>query len=158
MSPRARPRAKIRDVNGDLTEAAFQKRVVGLARAYGWRIFHAPDNRPAGPRNTVQATVGSEAIGFPDLVLVKPPRIVFAELKKRTGRLGPGQREWLDLFREVGLRIDTFVEEAGDVDGITPPKVESHLWRPADWVAIQHVLRDGQEYRYDLDPVAEDMR
>lgn len=56
--------------------------------------------------------------GFPDLVLVHPSRgLVFAELKTTTGKVTPEQLTWINELRETGA--------------------EAHLWRPADWPAIE---------------------
>jgi hypothetical protein len=49
-----------------------------VARAFGWRRYHTflSKHSPAG---------------FPDEVLVRPPRLIFAELKSDHGRLKPEQ-------------------------------------------------------------------
>lgn len=52
-----------------LTEKQFQARVVGLAVANGWSVYHTHDSRR------------SQA-GYPDLTLWRGKRLVFAELKK----------------------------------------------------------------------------
>lgn len=91
-----------------LTEARFQSQVVQYARLMGWRSYHTRDSR------------GSDA-GFPDLVLVRRPRVIFAELKADRGRLTDKQREWLAALTECA--------------------VESYLWRPTDWPEIERVLR-----------------
>lgn len=160
MSPRALSKS------GQLTEAAWQIQVVGAARMYGWRTYHAPDGggAPAG-RGGRRVTLGQlpEGRGFPDLVLLRGPRIVVAELKTVKGRLGPGQQEWLDLFAEVGATIDQLIHDhqsngrvrlAGAAQGTSGyPSVESYLWRPGDWEQVQSVLGRGQERRVDLDPL-----
>ena len=159
MSPR-----RALNVAGELTEGAWQAQVVGLARLYAWRlIYHAPagghGSRSAGTRRVASEQL-PEGGGFPDLVLIKGPRLVVAELKSRTGRLRPGQADWLDAFRGVGIAVAGLVEECnlgrqrdcfGDL--IDPPRVEAYLWRPADWPNVHNVLRGGQEYRPELDPV-----
>lgn len=128
---------------GELTEAGWQAQVIGLARLYGWRIFHAPDNRPAGTTGRPQRLAAPEGRGFPDLVLVKPPRLIFAELKTRTGRLGPGQAEWLDDLRAVGQAVGLAALDR-TVNG-RRPSVEVYLWRPADLDEVQTVLGAGLE-------------
>jgi len=60
--------------------------------------------------------------GFPDLVLLRPPRVIFAELKTADGRLSPDQREWRTKL-------------------LACPGVEYHLWRPEDWDELREVLR-----------------
>jgi hypothetical protein len=69
--------------------------------------------------------------GFPDLVLVRPPRLILAELKanpetQKAGRPSDEQSEWL---RQLGL----------------VPGVEVYVWRPTDWQEIYLTLaRDSQ--------------
>jgi hypothetical protein len=92
-------------------EAAFQSVVVEVARLAGWRIAHFRAARTAqGWRTPVTA----DGAGWPDLVLVRPPRLVFAELKSQTGQVKPQQTEWLDVLRLL-------------------PQVEVFVWRPSDW-------------------------
>ena len=53
--------------------------------------------------------------------MVRPPNVVFAELKTEVGKVGPEQRGWLDAL--------------GRCEG-----VEAGLWRPGDWKRIEEVL------------------
>src|SRR2546428_10146595 len=85
-------------------ERDFLQQVKDLAGFSGWLAYHTLDSR------------GSEA-GFPDLVLVRRGRVVFAELKSEDGKLSQVQARWL-----LGLAI------AG---------AEVHLWRPSDWPQIE---------------------
>ena len=68
-----------------MTEAELQAAIVDTAELAGWLVFHDHDSRlnPAG---------------LPDLVLVKPPRVVFLELKSEKGRVRPEQQIWLDAL------------------------------------------------------------
>lgn len=90
------------------TEKAFQEQVLDLARLSGWRCYHTHDSRRSAP-------------GFPDLVLCRPPVIVFAELKTEVGKTRPEQREWLAALGGCG-------------------GVEARLWRPSDWKEIERTL------------------
>lgn len=92
-----------------VTEKQLQAQVLQLARLSGWRCYHTYDSRRSAP-------------GFPDLVLVRPPRLIFVELKTTTGRLRPTQAEWLD-------------DLAGCEDA---PEV--HIWRPSSWDEIETTL------------------
>jgi hypothetical protein len=65
--------------------------------------------------------VTADGAGRPDLVLVRPPRIIFAELKSETGELKPRQAEWLDVLRLL-------------------PATETYLWRPRDWAELVEIL------------------
>ena len=142
---------------GEPNEAAWQYTVVGVARLYGWRIFHAPAGGKGGRADREQLPEGR---GFPDLVMVRGPRLVFAELKTRTGKLGPGQEEWLHAFAVVGdavesLRLAALAANGGALPlACHPPaSVEAYLWRPADFEDVHAVLGRGQERRHDLDPI-----
>ncbi len=95
-----------------LSEKHFQAQVVELARLSGWLTYHTHDSRH------------SQA-GFPDLVMVRAPRVVFAELKSESGRIRPGQGQWLEAL--------------GDSES-----VEARLWRPSDWPEIEEALRRRQ--------------
>jgi hypothetical protein len=95
-----------------LSEKAFSQTVTDLARLLGWACYRT------------WLSVRSPA-GFPDLVLVRPPRLIFAELKSEKGRLTEAQRAWIELLAQV-------------------PAVETYVWRPSDWPTILAVLsRDG---------------
>jgi hypothetical protein len=91
-----------------LTEARFMAQVVEYARLMGWRTYHT------------RRSEGSEA-GFPDLVLVRRPRIVWAELKSERGKATPQQLVWLLELLEC--------------------RQEVYLWRPEDWPRIERILR-----------------
>ncbi len=68
-----------------MTEADLQQLLTDAAELNGWLVFHDNDSR----RN---------AAGFPDLVLVKPPRVLFLELKSEIGRVRPEQHVWMDAL------------------------------------------------------------
>lgn len=90
-------------------ETDFQEQVVSLALLCGWLVYHTYDSRRSRK-------------GFPDLVLVKPPRVIFAELKAADGRTTVEQREWLDALNRC-------------------PGVEAYLLRPADLERFRDALR-----------------
>ena len=100
-------------------EASFQGVVVETARLAGWRCAHFRPGRTqdGGWRTPVTA----DGAGWPDLVLVRPPRIIFAELKNDRGEVRPAQLEWLDVLRLL-------------------PYAEVYLWRPSDWDAVVETL------------------
>jgi len=91
-------------------EKAFQARVVELAEANGWDWFHVYNSRRSRK-------------GFPDLLLWKDDRaVIYAELKKRTGKTSAEQDGVLGgLRRALGTRV--------------------FVWRPADLPQIERVLR-----------------
>ena len=92
-----------------VTEAELQANVLELAGRLGWLSYHTHDSRRS-------------AAGFPDLVLVRGDRLVFAELKRERRYPTPAQRHWLAALAAVTT-------------------VSAHLWRPSDWPAIEEELR-----------------
>jgi hypothetical protein len=97
-----------------VTEAQFTDAVVALAKLRGWQVAHfRPAPSAKGWRTPMQGD-----IGFPDLVLARDGKVVFAELKSSTGKVGPGQRQW--------------------ASAIGP---NCHLWRPGDMTRIAEILR-----------------
>ena len=92
-----------------ITEMQWMRLLIDLALWWGWRPWHDEDSRLNLP-------------GLPDLILVRPPRIIFAELKVGRGRLNLDQQRWArDLLRCGG-------------------NVEYYLWRPPDWVEVLQKL------------------
>jgi hypothetical protein len=90
-----------------MTEKQLQGNIVLAARELGWMVSFAwkSYNSPAG---------------WPDLVLAKPPKLIFAELKSQKGKLRPEQERWRDALIACGQ--------------------EWHLWRPSDLDEVYAVL------------------
>jgi hypothetical protein len=61
--------------------------------------------------------------GLPDLILCKPPRLLFAELKRERGRVSEAQADWLDALSRCS-------------------GVEVYLWKPSDWEFIVRILQE----------------
>jgi hypothetical protein len=99
-------------------EQSFQSAVAEVARLAGWRVAHF---RPARTARGWKTPVTADGAGWPDLVLVRPPRIAFAELKSASGEATDRQLEWLDVLRLL-------------------PQVEVYLWRPDDWNSLVETL------------------
>ena len=102
-----------------ITEAEWQRQVTDLASLRGWTWWHAPDNRPIVARSG-KRYVQPVRPGFPDLLLVRRERLVFAELKRETGVLTSDQAVWLAALEAAGA--------------------ETHVWRPSDLAQVQEVL------------------
>jgi hypothetical protein len=103
-----------------MSERELLDAVVDAARLLGWRVMHQRPGRTLdGWRTAIQGHPG-----FPDLVLLRPPRLIFAELKTKRGRVHFDQATWLN-----GLDV--------------VPGVEQYVWRPIDWEAgrIEDALR-----------------
>jgi hypothetical protein len=96
-----------------MTEKDFQQWVVDLATVLGFHCYHTYDSRRSAP-------------GFPDLVLTKNGRLIFAELKREKGKVTPEQTQWLNALGVVCEQNET---------------VEKYLWRPSDAPQIEEVLQ-----------------
>jgi hypothetical protein len=96
---------------GTVTEGQLLEFAQAVFRRNGWLVYHTSDSRRSEP-------------GFPDLVAVKPPWVVFAELKTETGRFTRAQLRWLE-------RVDQCSQ------------VASYRWRPGDEATIRRVAERG---------------
>jgi len=97
-----------------ITERDWQNQVHRLAFSLGWKYYHAPDNRPVNGR--IQKVVA----GFPDLVMVKGERLIFAELKRELGIVAEAQTEWLAALEAAGA--------------------ECYVWRPSQMREVLETL------------------
>jgi hypothetical protein len=102
------PRRSSRTTALKQSERRFQDQVTQCARLKGWECYHPYDSRRS-------------PAGWPDLALVRPPRIILVELKTDTGIVSPAQRKWLDLL-------------------VCCPGVETYVWRPHLWDGIVLLL------------------
>jgi hypothetical protein len=92
-----------------ITEKAWLAQVLELADVFGWEHYHAWVSVRSAP-------------GFPDCVLVRPPRALFVELKSEKGKTTPAQDQWLELLAGC-------------------PGVEVFVWKPSDFDRAVEVLR-----------------
>lgn len=113
------------------TEDEFKDAVVELAQRTGWLVMHT---RPARTNKGWRTPLQGDR-GFPDLVLVKRPRVIFAELKSQRGSLTIDERRWMDELYQV----------ADESNGI----VTAVVWRPSDWDAIADLLTYGRGVRIE---------
>jgi len=90
-----------------LSEARFMAMVIELAKLRRWFVYHTHDSRRS-------------IAGFPDLVLLRPPQLIVAELKVGRNRPTSEQNLWLNLFEEAN--------------------VPAYVWRETDWDEIKAVL------------------
>lgn len=97
-----------------IPEREWQNQVHRLAQSLGWKYYHAPDNRPINGR--IQKVVA----GFPDLVMVKGNRLIFAELKRELGVVAEAQTLWLAALEATGA--------------------ECYVWRPSQMREVQEIL------------------
>ena len=97
-------------------EAEFQESVIQLAELCGWMVYHV-----SNVRGKLRSKTGK---GFPDLVMAKPGKLIFAELKSEAGKLTVSQKVWIGVLSTI-------------------PVVSVRVWRPADWSEIEKVLTAG---------------
>ena len=83
-----------------IKERDLQNQILKIAKLGGWDYYHTHDSRRS-------------PAGWPDLVLCRPPEIIFAELKTQKGRLTAAQKHWLDMLLACGQ--------------------ETYVWRPEHW-------------------------
>ena len=91
-----------------MTEREWQHQVLQVARMFNWTVYH-----PWSSQNSQD--------GFPDLTMVRPPRVLFVELKTASGRLSASQRHWGEMLARC-------------------PGVEYAAWRPNDFEDVERVL------------------
>lgn len=103
-----------------MKEIDLQRGVVQTARVLGYRHVHF---RPAKTEQGWRTPVSGDGKGFPDLILVRPGRTIFVELKGDRGVVGADQWEWGAAIVAAGS--------------------EWYLWTPALWLSgeIERVLR-----------------
>lgn len=111
-----------------MKEADWQATIVETATLKGWLVYHTHDARRSDK-------------GFPDLVLVRPPRLIFAELKNEKNTLSHDQAMWMAALKIVALSAREQAEAILTEGLPVKPLVEAHIWRPADWDLVQAVLR-----------------
>jgi hypothetical protein len=92
----------------DYTERDLRQVIIDAAREVGWLVSFA------------WTSIHSPK-GLPDLTLVNPPRLIYAELKSEKGKPTEAQQVWLDTLAQV-------------------PGVEVYLWKPSMLDDIYHTL------------------
>ncbi len=103
------------------TETDFQRSVLKAADGAGWYRHHDSNTQARYPLSDK---------GFPDLVLARDGRIIFAELKKDAkSQPDQDQQIWLDHLR------------GSDILGPRNGAPEVYVWRPQDWDEIVAVLQ-----------------
>ena len=108
MKVKKRPGGRVKKKVPSIAESVFLRAVIEIALDGGWLVFHDEDSRKNRP-------------GFPDLVMAREGRTIFAELKSQRGRVRPEQQRWLDELAKT-------------------PGTEVYLWRPSDLDSIIQML------------------
>ena len=97
-----------RPVAERVSEADFQAAVIELAKANGWKHFHVYNSRKS-------------VAGWPDLVLVRGPTLLFMELKSHDGVVEADQQNWIEALTAAGQAV--------------------YIVRPRDWMQIEAMLK-----------------
>jgi hypothetical protein len=85
----------VKEYKPKVTHEQLQNMVVELAQRkgfkcqYWWKSYHSPK-------------------GFLDLVLAKPSRLIFIELKVEPDKLSKEQQEWFDILKQIPF-IEVYV-------------------------------------------------
>ncbi len=95
-------------IDKKMTEKEFGRQVEELARLSGWTYYHTWNSQ-------------NSVAGFPDYVFMKPPRIIYAELKSEKGKVTRAQEYMLLTLNQCNQT--------------------TYIWRPSDWNDIEEVLR-----------------
>lgn len=90
-----------------MNESQFQQKVTDYCDWLRLRWYHVNDSR-------------KDKAGFPDLVIVGPSGVIFAELKSTSGKVSAAQNDW---WRDLTI--------AG---------AAAFIWRPEDWHIIDREL------------------
>ncbi len=105
-------------------EKDFQQRLIKLLQDNEFWVCEFRKARiMKGGVDVYRTPFGADGVGFPDLVAVKPPRLLFIECKSDKGKASPEQMEWL-------LKLSGC-------------PVEVYCWHPAQWLdgTIERTLK-----------------
>jgi len=101
-----------------IPERVFTAQIIQLCKAFGWRVAHF---RPGMTKRGRWLTAMSGDVGFPDLVMLRQNRAIFAELKSVRGKVTHEQEVWLEWAKNANL--------------------EAYCWRPWDIDQIEKILK-----------------
>jgi len=97
-----------------LTEKEFLAQVLELLTLNGWLLVDHQFEQAHYAKRTSK--------GRPDILAIRAPRVLFAEIKSEKGKLSPHQKLWLMELEQC-------------------PGVEVYCWRPSMWDDIVRVLQ-----------------
>ncbi len=111
------------DLYANVSESVFQHDVIAEARRQGYEAY---SHNSVGTRCRCGTYVrGGQIItsdGWPDLCMGRedPPRLIYAELKRKGKYLDRAQKKWKAIMEANG--------------------VEYYLWRPENWDELIEIL------------------
>ena len=131
-----------------ISETAFATQVEDLLELYRWRWKHdRPTWSSRGYRTPMRSgdPDGYKGKGFPDYICVRPPRLIFVELKDENSKPMPEQEAWLEDLKECVKQITYTPIELGKRQTANQltlvPSYEVYLWRPKDIEEIVEALK-----------------
>jgi hypothetical protein len=126
-------------VQAQVKESEFQARIVAIAQAYGWQVWHVPAPMVWDARSKAFRPARGGA-GLPDLMMLHddPPRLVFLELKAKGGKLSDRQRDFLQAAKLVA---DGSHHVQEGVDGTIYKNLGVFAAWPEDEQQIETMLR-----------------
>lgn len=120
-----------------MNETQFQQTVIDLAHLTGWRVAHFRGVRVQRKDGSIyyQTPVQADGTGFPDLVMARDDRTLYAEIKVTPNKPSAEQWEWLRALQ-------------------ANPSNEVYLWYPEDWEEIETVLQSKHIQRFEVKEIS----
>jgi hypothetical protein len=98
-----------------VTEREFQREIIRYARSRGWLVAHFGNTVKYVRRGSIYKVIPDpDAAGFLDLTMVRGGRLVFAEIKGKTGRVTEKQQGWVDALSHRDLNVEVYVWKWAD--------------------------------------------
>jgi hypothetical protein len=89
-----------------VSEKQLQNAVIEAAQILGWRVAHFRTSMNL--KGGYSTAVAADGKGFPDLVLVRGERLMFIELKSRSGKTSDHQNVWLSDLNKTAAEVFVF--------------------------------------------------
>lgn len=117
-------------MDGQLKEAPWQKQVEEALTLHGWWWNHNPPNVVVCSRCRTRIYRGIKK-GVPDIWAIRPPYMLWLELKTERGQLRPEQQQLMTMIRACGLIALYARPRDRDrvLDLIAHPELKADQWR-----------------------------
>ena len=89
----------------EISETDLREQIRDLCKITSWK-FYFTFNSIHSPK------------GMPDLILCRPPRLIFAELKNEKGKISTYQQEWIDVLSQCGMNVEVYIWRPSDINEI----------------------------------------
>lgn len=128
-----------------VSEKDFSSQIEDLLKIYQWRWTHF---RPAWSSKGYRTPIKGDR-GFPDIVAVRPPRLLFIEVKSEEAKLTVEQEEWIGVLEQCQKTIilaaqklkrgEVTIDLESSAPTVTLPEV--YVWRPSDFDKVKVLLQ-----------------